>query len=151
MTTTTTATRRRDGLEISTDRARLDIDWIHVSLRETYWATNIPRDVVTRSLDGSLVFGVYDGARQVGLARVITDRATFAYLADVFIEPSLRGRGLADWLMTTIRAHPELQGLRRWMLATADAHALYAKHGFTPLAHPARFMEISVRNAYGAG
>lgn len=137
-----------DGIEISTDRARLDVDWIHAALRETYWARGIPRDIVERSLDGSMVFGLYDDARQIGLARVITDHATFAYLADVYIEPSYRGRGLGSRLMEAIRAHPELQGMRRWLLATADAHALYARHGFVPVAEPKRFMEISVKNAY---
>ena len=148
MTTAAPTTWRRDGFEISTERARLDVDWIHASLRGSYWAANIPREVVARSLDGSLAFGVYEGARQVGIARVITDRATFAYLADVFVEPAYRGRGLADWLVATIRAHPELQGFRRWLLATRDAHGLYAKHGFSALAEPGRFMEITVRNAY---
>ena len=133
------------AIEVSTDRARLDVDWIHASLRETYWAKGVPRDVVERSLANSLVFGAYDGARQVGVARVITDRATFAYLADVFVEPAYRGRGVGAAIVRAIRAHPELQGLRRWLLATADAHGLYEKFGFTRVTDPTRWMEI--RNA----
>ncbi len=138
----------RSGIEISSDRTRLDVDWIHASLAATYWAAGIPRDVVERSLEGSMVFGAYDGARQIALARVITDQATFAYLADVFVDPAYRGRGISVALLQAIMADPELQGLRRWMLATADAHSLYEKFGFGPLAEPARFMEISLKNAY---
>ena len=133
------------AIDVSTDRARLDVDWIHASLRETYWAKGVSRDVVERSLANSLVFGAYDGARQVGVARVITDRATFAYLADVFVEPAYRGRGVGAAIVRAIRAHPELQGLRRWLLATADAHGLYEKFGFTRVTDPTRWMEI--RNA----
>ena len=133
---------------ISTDRARLDVDWIHASLRETYWAKGIPRDVVERSLANSMVFGAYDGERQIAVARVITDHATFAYLADVFVDPAYRGRGIGVALMRAIRAHPDLQNLRRWLLATANAHGLYQKFGFTPLAEPSRFMEITSPNHY---
>jgi GNAT superfamily N-acetyltransferase len=139
------------GIEylISTESAWLDLDLIHQFLSgHSYWARGIPRDVVARSIANSLCFGVYavvntDPAadrRQVGFARVTTDRATFAYLADVFILPEHRGRGLSKRLMETILAHPDLQGLRRWLLATADAHALYRKFGFTPLADPDRIM-----------
>lgn len=140
---------RREGYTISTDEARLDRAAIHSFLRDSYWARGIPIEVVEKSIRNSLCFGLYDGDAQVGFARVITDRATFAYLADVFVLPSHRGRGLAVWLTEVIRAHPELQGLRRWMLATRDAHALYRRSGFQALEDPARFMEIVDRGVYG--
>jgi GNAT superfamily N-acetyltransferase len=139
---------RRDGLAISTDRSRLDRKAIHEFLAGSYWAKGIPRDVVDRSIGNALCFGLYDGARQVGFARVITDSATFAYLADVFVLESHRGRGLATWLMEAILAHPDLQGLRRWMLVTRDAHPLYRKLGFRELAHPERIMEMTFPNIY---
>ena len=138
----------RQGLTISTDRSRLDRKAILEFLRGSYWAPGIPEDVVERSIENSLCFGVYDGERQVGFARVITDYATFAYLADVFVLESDRGRGIATWLMEVIRGHPRLEGLRRWMLVTRDAHGLYRKFDFTPLARPERVMEISVPDAY---
>lgn len=128
-------------IDIDCDPARLDVATIHAFLRESYWAKDIPGEVVERAIRGSLCFGAYDGATQVGFARVITDRATFAYLADVFVVESHRGRGIAKQVMAAIDAHPDLQHLRRWMLATRDAHALYAQHGFRPLAAPERFME----------
>jgi GNAT superfamily N-acetyltransferase len=139
------------GIEylISTESAWLDLDLIHQFLSgHSYWARGIPRDVVARSIVNSVCFGVYAvvntdlaaDRRQVGFARVTTDRATFAYLGDVFILPEHRGRGLSKRLMETILAHPDLQGLRRWLLATADAHALYRKFGFTPLANPDQIM-----------
>jgi GNAT superfamily N-acetyltransferase len=128
--------------EISTDKARLDIPLIHRFLsQESYWAMNIPLDIVQRSIDHSLCFGVYDGEAQVGFARMITDQATFAYLADVFVLPSHRGRGIAKQLMATISAYPTLQGLRRCMLATRDAHELYAQFDFTALDQPELFMQ----------
>ncbi len=132
-----------DGYEITTEASRFDLDVIHGFLcEESYWAKGIPREVVARSIRNSLCFAIVERASQaqVGFARVTTDRATFAYLADVFVLPAHRGRGLSKWLMRVILAHPELQGLRRWMLATLDAHALYAGFGFTPLAEPKRFM-----------
>ena len=135
------------SIEISTDPARLDRDWLLASLRATYWAGALTREQMDRSIAHSLVFGVYDGARQVGFARVVTDRATFAWLADVLIDPARRGQGIGVKLVETIRAHPELQGLRRWMLATRDAHGLYEKFGFRPLPEPERFMEIRDRDA----
>ena len=138
-------------ITVSTDRARFDVDWIHASLAGTYWAKGIPRDLVERSLEGSIAFGAFDGSRQVGVARVVTDRATFAWVADVFVEPSYRGRGVSKRIMEAIRAHPELQGLRRWLLATANAHGLYEQFGFTRIAEPGRFMEITKKNPYGAG
>jgi GNAT superfamily N-acetyltransferase len=132
---------RREGFTISTDPGRLDRPLIHEFLAASYWGKGIPRETVDRSIDGALCFGLYEDGRQVAFARVITDRATFAYLADVFVIESHRGRGLAAWFMETILAHPDLQGLRRWMLLTRDAHPLYRKVGFTELAHPERVME----------
>jgi GNAT superfamily N-acetyltransferase len=131
----------REGFKISTDPEKIDRALVHAFLAASYWAKGIPRETVDRSIEGALCFGLYEGDRQVGFARVITDRATFAYLADVFVVESHRGRGLAAWLMVTIRAHPDLQGLRRWMLLTRDAHPLYRKVGYTELAHPERVME----------
>jgi GNAT superfamily N-acetyltransferase len=139
---------RRDGFTISTDRSKLDLETIHEFLAGSYWATGIPRDVVDRSIDGALCFGVFANGRQVGFARVITDSATFAYLADVFVLESHRGRGLAAWLMECVLAHPDLQGLRRWMLVTRDAHPLYRKSGFRDLAHPERIMEMTFPGIY---
>jgi len=133
---------QRDGLTISTDPARIDRALVHAFLSGSYWASGIPREIVDRSIENALCFGVYEENRQVGFARVISDLATFAYLADVFVLPSHRGRGLAKWLMEAILAHPKLQGLRRWMLVTRDAHGLYRQVGFTELAHPERLMEI---------
>jgi GNAT superfamily N-acetyltransferase len=136
--------------EISADTSRLDLDVIHRYLsEESYWAPGIPRETVTRAIANSLCFGIYteEGA-QVGFARLITDRATFAYLADVFVLSEHRGKGLSKRLMETIIAHPEVQGLRRWALATRDAHELYVRYGFTPLAKPDRMMERHDPNVY---
>jgi len=141
----------RAPYSISTDPDRLDVDAVWAWLRESYWTPGIPRAAVERGIRGSIAFGIYEGPRQVGFARVITDRASFAYLADVFVDPGARGRGLSRWLMEVIAAHPELQGLRRFLLATRDAHGLYAKHGFRPLAHPEYFMEIHRPNTYPSG
>jgi GNAT superfamily N-acetyltransferase len=132
----------RDRLTVTTDKARLDRSVIHAFLRTSYWAENVPRSVVDKSIDNSLCFGLLDADRQIGFARVITDCATFAYLADVFVLPEHRGRGLGTWLLECIVSHPELQGLRRRMLGTRDAHGLYEKFGFTPLRRPEIFMEI---------
>lgn len=141
---------RVNTYDISDDPHRLDIDAIHGFLSQTYWSPGIPRTVVARAIAHSLCFGVYREGAQVGFARVITDRATFGYLADVYILEPHRGLGLSRRLVEAIRAHPELQGLRRLMLATRDAHALYAQHGFSPLAAPDRFMEIHAPDAYKA-
>lgn len=138
----------RAGYEISTDPARFDLEAIHAYLTQSYWAEGISRDLVERSLAGSLAFGLYAGARQIGLARVITDRATFAYLCDVYVLEEFRGQGLGRWLMETVVAHPELQGLRRFTLVTRDAHGLYAALGFGPLARPEGYMEISRPGMY---
>jgi GNAT superfamily N-acetyltransferase len=148
MTARETREWRRENFTISTDRAKLDRPAIHEFLSASYWAKGIPREVVDRSIEDSLCFGVYDGGRQVGFARVITDFATFAYLADVYVLESHRRRGLAAWLMESILAHPRLQGLRRWMLVTRDAHPLYRKFGFRELAHPERIMEMTDPGIY---
>ena len=134
--------------EISTDRSRLDITLIHDFLRSTYWAQNIPRAVVERSIQNSLCFGAYAGGQQAGFARVITDFAAIAYLADVFVVPEHRRRGVAKMLMRAILAHSELQELRRFLLATRDAHGLYAQFGSQPLAHPEHFMTIRRAGVY---
>jgi GNAT superfamily N-acetyltransferase len=127
--------------EISTERQRIDIATVHAFLTQSYWSPGIPCDVVERAIANSLCFGVYLGAQQVGFARVVTDQATFAYLADVFILESHRGRGLSKRLMEFITGHEALQGLRRFLLATKDAHSLYAQFGFEALADPSRIME----------
>ena len=130
--------------EISTDPARLDRALIHRFLRDdSYWARGIPRDVVDRAIDNSLCFGLYHDGAQVGFARVVTDRAAIAYLADVFVLEGHRGRGLGKGLIEAVLAHPDLQGLRRFFLGTADAHELYERYGFRPLADPGRMMEIA--------
>ncbi|MDX6272001.1 MAG: hypothetical protein QOD28_3224 [Acidobacteriota bacterium] len=133
---------RRGEYLISTERARLDVRLIHEFLSESsYWAKGRPREVVERSIEHSLAFGVYRGERQVGFARVITDYATFAWIADVFIVDEVRGQGLGKWLGEVMIAHPELQGFRRWVLATKDAHELYRRMGFHELQRPERWME----------
>jgi GNAT superfamily N-acetyltransferase len=134
--------------EISNEPARMDVDAIHAFLTRTYWARGIPRATVERALAHSLCFGVFREGAQVGFARVITDRATFAYLADVYLLEEHRGQGLARRLLQAVLAHPELQGLRRWLLVTRDAHPLYRRHGFEPVAHPDRMMEIHRPDAY---
>lgn len=133
---------------ISDDASRLDVAVIHAYLRRSYWAEDIPLEVVERSIRNSLCFGVYREREQIGFARVITDHATFAYLADVFVLEAWRGRGLSKLLMSCIRAHADLQRLRRWLLATADAHGLYTQFGFSSLRQPERLMEIVDRGVY---
>ena len=131
-------------------RARMDLAMIYAFLsQDSYWAKNIPRETVERAIANSLCFGAFDGDTQVGFARVITDYATFAYLADVFVLPSHRGRGIAKQIMEAIAMHPELHGLRRWHLVTRDAHALYAQFGFEPIDAPERHMMKVRKNAYG--
>ena len=133
---------QRGDYEISTDRARLDIELIHDYLsNQSYWAAGRSREVVARSIENSLPFGIYKGVDQVGFARVVTDYATFAWVADVFILAEYRGRGLSKWLMELIIAHPQLQGFRRWVLSTKDAHDLYKRFGFSKLHRPERWME----------
>jgi GNAT superfamily N-acetyltransferase/uncharacterized damage-inducible protein DinB len=137
---------------VSTDPALLDVTLIHDFLANcSYWAAGRPLEVVRRSLTNSLCFGLYEGKRQVGFARIVTDRATFAWLCDVFVLQEYRGRGLSKWLIGCVVGHPELQGLRRVLLGTRDAHGLYERYGFTPLADPTRFMEVFRPDVYGAG
>ena len=138
----------KDDFSISTEKELLDIAYIHGFLSRSYWAEEIPLDVVQRSIQGSLCFGVYHNNRQIGFARVITDEATFAYLCDVFIDENFRGRGLSKWLMETVIAYPGLQGLRRFMLATRDAHGLYRQYGFTELTFTDRWMHKHRPDAY---
>lgn len=133
---------------IATDPQRLDVDAIHAYLTQSYWAKGIPRDVVAKSLKASLCFGVYLGDGQVGLARVISDYATFAYLCDVYILEEHQGKGLGKWLIQVVRDFPDLQGLRRFHLATKDAHGLYQQFGFQPLSKPESQMEILQPNIY---
>jgi len=133
---------QRDGFTVSTDPALLDVHAVHAFLTTSYWAEGIPRETVERALRNSLCFGLYEGRRQVGLARVITDGATFAYLCDVYVLPEMRGWGLGTWLMECVMAHPDLQGLRRFYLVTRDAHELYRPFGFTEIKSPERHMEI---------
>jgi GNAT superfamily N-acetyltransferase len=133
---------RRGEYLIGTDPARLDIAMIHGYLSTSaYWAMGRSLEVVRRSIENSLPFGVYKGSVQIGFARVVTDYATFAWLADVFVLPEFRGHGIGKWLIGVIVDHPRLPELRRWILATKDAHSLYAQHGFNPLQAPERFME----------
>jgi GNAT superfamily N-acetyltransferase len=140
---------QRDEFTISTDRNRLQTDAIHRFLsEESYWGRNRTKEQTEMAIKNSLPFGVYTGENQIGFARVVTDYATFAYLGDVYILEEFRGLGLSKWLMETIVNHPELQGFRRWVLATKDAHTLYEKYGFTPLKHPERWMEKAAPNAY---
>jgi GNAT superfamily N-acetyltransferase len=146
---------RRDDYEVSTDADRLDVEAIRSFLARSYWAEGIPLKVVTEACANSLCFGLYHLARRdpqqeqlVGFARVITDYATFGYLADVFVLEPHRGVGLSKWLIGCVMEHSELQGLRRWMLATRDAHTLYERYGFGRLAVPAKFMEISKPGKY---
>jgi len=144
---------RQGEYVITTDRARVDLDVVHGFLVSSYWAAGIPREIVERAVGNSLNFSVWHEpaggvAAQVGFARVITDYATFAYIGDVFVVEAHRGRGLSKWLMREVCAHPRLQGFRRTLLATRDAHGLYAREGFTPLAAPDRWMERWTPNVY---
>jgi GNAT superfamily N-acetyltransferase len=142
-------TENMTALHISTDKAALDVAMIHQFLSErSTWAIGIPLATVQRAIDNSLCFGAYLDGRQVGFARVTTDRATFAYLADVFVLEAQRGQGVSKALVAAVMAHPDLQGLRRFMLATSDAHTLYARHGFTPPARPGALMERYFPDVY---
>ena len=136
---------------ITDESASLDMALIHNFLRSSYWSKAIPREIVTRAVENSLCFGLFHNGKQIGFGRVVTDRATFAYLADVFVIDGYRGLGLGKWLISCVLDHPELQGLRRWLLATLDAHGLYQQHGFVPLRNPERFMEINPPDLYLRG
>lgn len=136
------STKAKDKYRISDQTCDMDIDAIHGFLSQSYWAAGISRSLVKRALDNSLCFGIFDGeGKQVAFARAITDCATFAYLSDVFVVETHRGQGLAKWLLQTMASHPSLQGLRRTMLATEDAHGLYRRFGFTPIQKPDMFMQ----------
>lgn len=136
-------------IRISTSRTDIDLDVVHGFLsQDAYWSKNIPRAVVEKSIENSYCFSAFVDDKQVGFARVVTDAATFAYLADVFVLPEFRGHGISKKLMQSVQSHPELQGLRRWMLMTADAHKLYESYGFSALAKPDRAMEISKPDIY---
>jgi GNAT superfamily N-acetyltransferase len=132
---------QRGEFTISTDKSRLDIQVIHRFLDSSYWAAGRSVATIQRSIENSLPFGIYKGDQQVGFARVITDYATFAWIADVFVLEEFQGQGLGKWLMEVIITHPELQGFRRWVLATKDAHELYRRFGFSELKKPERWME----------
>ncbi len=145
---------KRAGFVITTDPAKIDVDATHEFLSQKgYWAEGVPREIVARSIENSLCFAIFDtsnpdGNKQIGFARAISDFATYAYLADVYVLEPYRGRGLSKWLMEVIMAHPKLQGLRRWNLVTRDAHGLYEQFGFTRTANPERYMELLKRDAY---
>ena len=133
----------KDEFCISTDKAKLDVDAIHEFLsNQAYWCINIPKEKVLTSIENSLCFGVYQNKKQIGFARIISDFSTFAYLGDVYILEEYRGKGLSKWLMETVMNHPHLHGLRRWILLTGDAHALYKQFGWTSIADPAKWMDL---------
>ena len=136
-------TAAKEDYLISTDKNKIDLEYVHGFLTHSYWTPGIEKDKVKRGIEGSLCFGVYQKEQQVGFARVITDQASFAYLCDVFIDEGHRGKGLGKWMVESILAHPGLQDLRRVMLATRDAHPLYEQCGFTPLNNPDRWMVYS--------
>lgn len=138
----------KNQFTITTEKEKFDVEFIHSFLTRSYWAEGISKEVIKRSIEGALCFGLFENDKQIGFARMITDKATFAYLADVFIIEEYRGRGLSKWLMEVIMSHPSLQGLRRMMLATKDAHGLYEKLGFTALNNVDRWMQINDPNRY---
>lgn len=133
---------QKDNFTISTDPTKLDLDAIAEMLTRAYWASGRPRERTERAIKNSLVFGLYAGDKQIGLARVVSDYAVFAYLCDVFIHEDYRSHGLGKWLIETVMTHPDLQGLRRWTLATSDAHGLYRQFGWNDLQNPDKWMEI---------
>ncbi len=138
----------RDQFTVSADSSKLDIDAIYDFLTHCYWSEGIPRETVERAIENSLCFGLFDGAKQIGFARVISDYATYAYLCDVYVLESYRGKGLGTWLMSCVMKHPDMQGLRRFTLLTRDAHGLYQKFGFAAAKNPSRYMEIHVADIY---
>jgi len=141
---------QRGEFVVSTDRSRLDIDLVHDYLASSYWAAGMPRAVLERGIENSLIFGIYHGSRQVGFARAITDLATYGYLSDVFVVEGYRGQGLSKWLMECILGHPELQGLRRFALFTRDARGLYERYGFGPPRGSSVYLERWTPNVYAA-
>jgi GNAT superfamily N-acetyltransferase len=142
-------TESQPNIHISTDKNLLDVDMIHKFLsEESYWANRRTREQTEKAIENSICFGLYDGKKQIGFARVVSDCATFAYLGDVFVLSEYRGKGLSKMLMEAVMSHPDLQGLRRWLLATKDAHGLYEQFDFAPLRLPERWMERTAPNAY---
>lgn len=133
---------------LSFDAQALDLDVIHGFLTTSYWSPGIPRETVARAIAGSLCIGAYRDGRQIGFARIISDRATFAYLADVFVQDDARGEGIGRAMVRVLMEHPDLQGLRRWFLATLDAHGVYEALGWKPIAHPERLLEINTPDIY---
>lgn len=145
----TNLTLHKNDFTISTDKSKLDIGSIHTFLStKAYWCLNIPRERVDTAIRNSLCFGVYHHTKQVGFARIISDYSTIAYLGDVYILEQYRGKGLSKWLMETIMSHPNLQGLRRWILLTGDAHELYRQFGWKDIADPSKWMELHNKNVY---
>ena len=140
--------RKRERFRITTDVEEMDLDAVHAYLTRSYWAEGISKNLVARSIEGSLCFGLLDGSRQIGFARVVSDGATFAWLCDVYVLEEHQGRGLGTWMMRELMTHPDLQGLRRWSLVTRDAHRLYEKFGFAAPANPAGLMEIARPGMY---
>lgn len=145
------AEHRQGEYVITTDPARFDFDVVHGYLTSCYWAEGIPRETVRRAIENSLCFALLAGEKHVGFARVITDHATYAYLADVFILEAHQGCGLGKWMMECILGDPRLQGLRRWSLVTRDAHGLYERFGFSALENPQRYMELMFKDVYKKG
>jgi GNAT superfamily N-acetyltransferase len=139
---------RSELYSISCDRDKLDLGVVHGFLSTSYWSPGLPIDVLRRAIAGSLCFGLYHGNAQVGFARVVTDKATFAYLCDVFVLEEHRGKKLGRWLMESVASHPDLQGLRRFVLVTRDAHGLYEQFGFRPLSRPEGYMELHRPDIY---
>jgi GNAT superfamily N-acetyltransferase len=140
--------RSRDGFRITTDRAAIDVDAVHAYLTRAYWSPGVPRAIVAKAIDGSLCFALLHGATQIGFARVITDRATYAYLCDVYVLEDYRGHGLGKWLISELLTHPDLQGLRRFMLATKDAHGLYEPFSFERPKYPETILEVLKPDIY---
>jgi len=139
----------KDGFCISTDKAKLDLDTIHDFLStKAYWCINIPKEKVQTAIKNSLCFGVYQDKKQIGFARIISDFSTTAYLGDVYILEEYRGKGISKWLMETVMNYPHLQGLRRWILLTGDAHGLYKQFGWTQISDPTKWMELHNKNVY---
>ncbi len=142
----------KNEFTVSTDRGKLDMEFLHWFLsKEAYWSLNIPFDRVKRAVENSLNFGLYHNDRQIGYARVITDYSTIAYLGDVFVITEYRGKGLSKWMMQQVMDHPDLQGLRRWILLTIGAHGLYEQFGWKMIANPERYMEVWNPDVYNAG
>lgn len=136
------------NLSLSSNKSKIDLDFVHKNLSESYWCKNIPKETVAKSITNSIALGLYLDENQIGFCRLITDFATFAYLADVFVTQENQGKGYGKWMMSVILKIPELSGLRRWMLATKDAHSLYLQSGWKPTENPESFMEITRKDIY---